>query len=150
MTKKILMRVGDYSEDCEIMVPFQALQMLGYRVDAVCSGKRTGDKIRTPIHDFEGDQTYSEKPGHNFALNATFDDIHPERYDALIIPAGACAGVSPLERKGPRHRASLCDTRQADSRHLSRPADPRRRRVNQWSHGLCLPCRWPRSETRRR
>lgn len=88
MTKRILMLVGDYGEDYEIMVPFQALLMLGYRVDAVCPGKHSGDKIRTAIHDFEGDQTYSEKRGHNFTLNATFDDIHAERYDALVIPGG--------------------------------------------------------------
>ena len=88
MSKKILMLVGDFGEDYEIMVPFQALQMVGYKVDAVCPGKRAGEKIRTAIHDFEGDQTYSEKLGHHFALNATFDDIDPEHYDALVIPGG--------------------------------------------------------------
>jgi deglycase len=86
--KKLLMLVGDYVEDYEVMVPFQALQMVGHRVDAVCPGKRAGDSVRTAIHDFEGDQTYSEKRGHNFALNATFDQIKPEEYDALIIPGG--------------------------------------------------------------
>jgi protease I len=86
--KKLLMLVGDYVEDYEVMVPFQALQMVGHRVDAVCPGKRAGDSVRTAIHDFEGDQTYSEKRGHNFALNATFDDVSPESYDALVIPGG--------------------------------------------------------------
>jgi len=85
---KLLMLVGDYVEDYEVMVPFQALQMVGHTVHAVCPNKKSGDHVRTAIHDFEGDQTYSEKPGHNFALNATFDDIKPEDYDALVIPGG--------------------------------------------------------------
>src|SRR5215207_5088232 len=76
--KKILMLVGDFVEDYEVMVPFQALLMVGHRVDAVCPGKKAGDKVRTAVHDFEGDQTYSEKPGHNFALNADFADVRPE------------------------------------------------------------------------
>jgi len=88
MPKKILMLVGDYVEDYEVMVPFQALQMVGHRVDAVCPGKKAGDKVRTSIHDFEGDQTYSEKPGHNFALNATFAEVKAPAYDALMIPGG--------------------------------------------------------------
>lgn len=86
--KKILMLVGDYVEDYEVMVPFQALQMVGHEVHAVCPDKEAGDTVRTAIHDFEGDQTYSEKPGHNFALNATFDDINEADYDALVIPGG--------------------------------------------------------------
>ncbi len=86
--KKILMIVGDYVEDYEVMVPFQALQMVGHRVDAVCPDKKAGDKVRTAVHDFEGDQTYSEKPGHAFALNASFADVRPEQYDALVIPGG--------------------------------------------------------------
>jgi protease I len=85
---KLLMLVGDYVEDYEVMVPFQALQMVGHTVHAVCPDKKSGDKVRTAIHDFEGDQTYSEKPGHNFALNATFDEIHPAQYDGLVIPGG--------------------------------------------------------------
>jgi protease I len=86
--KKILMLVGDYVEDYEVMVPFQALQMVGHTVHAVCPGKKVGEKVRTAVHDFEGDQTYSEKPGHNFALNATFDEVKTENYDALVIPGG--------------------------------------------------------------
>ena len=86
--KKILMLVGDFVEDYEVMVPFQALQMVGHTVHAVCAGKKAGDKVRTAIHDFEGDQTYSEKPGHNFVLNATFAEVKPEEYDALVIPGG--------------------------------------------------------------
>lgn len=88
MSKKILMLVGDFSEDYEVMVPFQALQMVGHTVHAVCPEKKSGEKIRTAIHDFEGDQTYSEKPGHNFALNATFAEVKPEEYDALLISGG--------------------------------------------------------------
>jgi protease I len=86
--KKILMLVGDFVEDYEVMVPFQALQMVGHTVHAVCPGKKAGEKVRTAVHDFEGDQTYSEKPGHNFTLNATFDNINPADYDALVIPGG--------------------------------------------------------------
>jgi protease I len=86
--KKILMLVGDYVEDYEVMVPFQALLMVGHIVHAVCPGKRAGEHVRTAIHDFEGDQTYSEKPGHNFNLNATFAEIKPQDYDALVIPGG--------------------------------------------------------------
>jgi protease I len=86
--KKILMLVGDYVEDYEVMVPFQALLAVGHEVHAVCPDKKAGETVRTAIHDFEGDQTYSEKPGHNFQLNATFDDIKAEDYDALVIPGG--------------------------------------------------------------
>ena len=88
MAKKILMLVGDYVEDYEVMVPFQALQMVGHTVHAVCPDKKEGQTVRTAIHDFEGDQTYSEKPGHNFRLNATFSDIREQDYDALVIPGG--------------------------------------------------------------
>jgi protease I len=86
--KNILMLVGDYVEDYEVMVPFQALLMVGHNVHAVCPGKKSGESVRTAIHDFEGDQTYSEKRGHNFALNATFDEIRADEYDALVIPGG--------------------------------------------------------------
>ena len=86
--RKILMLVGDFGEDYEIMVPFQALTMVGHDVHAVCPGKKAGEAIRTAIHDFEGDQTYSEKRGHNFQLNATFDEIKPQDYDALVLPGG--------------------------------------------------------------
>ncbi|MBD2519218.1 DJ-1/PfpI family protein [Nostoc sp. FACHB-973] len=86
--KKLLMLVGDYVEDYEVMVPFQALQMVGHTVHAVCPNKKAGDKVRTAVHDFEGDQTYSEKPGHNFTLNATFAEVKAETYDALVIPGG--------------------------------------------------------------
>lgn len=88
MPKKILQLVGDFAEDYEVMVPFQALQMVGHTVHAVCPGKKAGEKVRTAVHDFEGDQTYSEKPGHNFTLNATFDNVKPEEYDALVISGG--------------------------------------------------------------
>ncbi|HET6408826.1 MAG TPA: DJ-1/PfpI family protein [Chthoniobacteraceae bacterium] len=86
--KRVLMITGDFVEDYENMVPFQALLMVGHTVHTVCPGKKAGDKIRTAIHDFEGDQTYSEKPGHNFALNATFSDVRGEDYDALVLPGG--------------------------------------------------------------
>jgi len=86
--KKILVLAGDYVEDYELMVPFQMLEMVGHKVDVVCPGKKSGDVVRTAIHDFEGDQTYSEKRGHNFALNADFDKVKGEDYDALVIPGG--------------------------------------------------------------
>ena len=86
--KKILMLVGDFVEDYEVMVSFQALLMVGHTIHAVCPNKKAGEKVRTAIHDFEGDQTYSEKPGHNFTLNATFSQVKPADYDALVIPGG--------------------------------------------------------------
>ncbi len=85
---KILMLVGDFVEDYEVMVPFQTLLMLGYTVHAVCPEKLSGQSVRTAIHDFEGDQTYSEKPGHNFSLNADFASVKEDEYDALVIPGG--------------------------------------------------------------
>lgn len=88
MAKNILMIAGDFGEDYETMVPFQMLQMVGHTVHAVCPDKRAGETVKTAIHDFEGDQTYTEKPGHNFALNATFDDIDESDYDALVLPGG--------------------------------------------------------------
>ena len=87
-SKKILMLVGDYVEDYEVMVPFQALLMVGHTVHAACPDKKAGEKVRTAVHDFEGDQTYSEKPGHNFALNATFAESDATSYDALVLPGG--------------------------------------------------------------
>jgi len=86
--KKLLLLAGDYVEDYEIMVPFQALLAVGHQVHAVCPGKAAGEHVLTAIHDFEGAQTYSEKPGHRFALNASFADIKPEDYDGLVIPGG--------------------------------------------------------------
>lgn len=88
MGKKILMICGDFCEDYETMVPFQALQAVGHIVHAVCPDKKAGDVIATAIHDFEGQQTYSEKRGHNFALNASFADVRAADYDALVIPGG--------------------------------------------------------------
>src|SRR6478735_10675512 len=86
--KRILLLAGDFVEDYEIMVPFQMLLMIGHQVHAVCPGKKEGETVATAIHDFEGDQTYSEKRGHNFRLNATFDEINEKSYDALVIPGG--------------------------------------------------------------
>ena len=86
--KKILFLVGDFVEDYEVMVPFQMLVMVGHDVHTVCPGKKAGQQVRTAVHDFEGDQTYSEKPGHNFTLNADFDAVNTADYDALVIPGG--------------------------------------------------------------
>ena len=96
---KVLMLVGDFVEDYEVMVPFQALQMVGHTVHAVCPGKQAGDKVRTAIHDFEGDQTYTEKRGHDFALNATFSDVRAEDYDALLIPGGRAPEYLRLDER---------------------------------------------------
>ncbi len=108
-SKKILMIVGDYVEDYEVMVPFQTLLAVGHHVDAVCPNKKAGEKVRTAIHDFEGDQTYSEKRGHDFALNATFDAIEAASYDALVLPGGRAPEylrLSPAVLDVVRHFAS--------------------------------------------
>lgn len=87
-SKRILMMAGDFTEDYELMVPFQALEMIGFKVDAACPGKKAGECVRTAVHDFEGDQTYTEKPGHNFLLNASFEALRPEEYSGLYLPGG--------------------------------------------------------------
>lgn len=86
--KKLLMIVGDFVEDYEVMVPFQALLAVGHTVHAVCPGRKAGDKVKTAIHDFEGDQTYSEKPGHQFTLNQSFENVKVKEYDGLVLPGG--------------------------------------------------------------
>src|SRR5205807_6631796 len=97
--KKILFLVGDFAEDYEVMVPFQALTMLGHIVHAVCPGKKAGEKIKTAIHDFEGDQTYTEKRGHNFVLNASFAEVKAEGYDALMIAGGTAPEYLRLDNR---------------------------------------------------
>ncbi|HSP58315.1 MAG TPA: DJ-1/PfpI family protein [Halomonas sp.] len=96
---KLLLIAGDFVEDYEIMVPFQALQAMGHGVDAVCPEKREGDSIKTAIHDFEGDQTYTEKPGHHFTLNATFAETDPADYDGLVIPGGRAPEYLRLDER---------------------------------------------------
>lgn len=88
MTKKVLLLCGDFTEDYETMVPYQALSMLGYQVDAVCPDKKAGDTVATAVHDFLGEQTYTELRGHNFALTASFDDVKTENYEGLFITGG--------------------------------------------------------------
>ena len=122
------MLVGDYVEDYEVMVPFQALLMVGHVVHAVCPNKRAGDSVRTAIHDFEGDQTYSEKRGHNFTLNATFDDVRPENYDGLVIPGGRAPEYIRLNARVLEIVRHFASCRQADRSHLSRRAIAGRRR----------------------
>ena len=97
--KRILMLVGDFGEDYEIMVPFQALLAVGHTVHAACPDKQAGEWVATAIHDFEGHQTYSEKPGHRFTLNATFADVKPDDYDALVIPGGRAPEYLRLNAK---------------------------------------------------
>lgn len=116
--KRVLMLVGDYVEDYEVMLPFQMLLMCGHRVEAVCPDKKAGQSVPTAIHDFEGDQTYSEKRGHNFTLNATFAEVRAENYDALVLPGGRSPEYLRLDSRvmeisrafagGPRPLAALC------------------------------------------
>jgi hypothetical protein len=137
MGKKILMLVGDFVEDYEAMVPFQALQMVGHTMHAVCPDKKSGETVRTAIHDFEGDQTYSEKVGHNFRLNATFSEIEPSSYDALVIPGG----------RAPEY---LCILQQADSCNLPWGANSCCGRRTQRKGMLGIPGMWPRGRGRGR
>jgi protease I len=97
--KKVLFLTGDFTEDYETMVPFQMLEMVGYTVHTVCPNKKKGDTIKTAIHDFEGDQTYTEKPGHNFALNYSFDDVIMGDYDGLVIAGGRAPEYLRLNEK---------------------------------------------------
>ncbi len=99
MSKNVLMIAGDFVEDYEIMVPYQMLLMLGINVDVVAPDKKSGDVIKTAIHDFEGDATYTEKRGHNFILNADFETINPENYDGLVIPGGRAPEYIRLNQK---------------------------------------------------
>lgn len=99
MVKKILMIVGDFVEDYEVMVPFQILTMVGHQVDAVCPGKKAGETVKTAVHDFIGDQTYVELSGHRFKLTADFDKVKPENYDALVIPGGRAPEYLRLNKR---------------------------------------------------
>lgn len=99
MSKKILFLTGDFTEDYETMVPFQMLEMVGYTVHTVCPDKKAGDIVKTAIHDFEGDQTYTEKPGHNFALNYSFDEVDMTSYDGLVIAGGRAPEYLRLNEK---------------------------------------------------
>jgi protease I len=110
MMAKVLMITGDFVEDYENMVPFQALQAMGHEVDAVCPDKKAGDTIATAIHDFEGDQTYTEKPGHNFTLNADFAAIDVTSYDALYIPGGRAPEYLRLNPEVLSHIKHFFDT----------------------------------------
>ena len=109
--KKILMIVGDFVEDYEVMVPFQALRMVGHTVHAVCPGKGPGERVRTAIHDFEGDQTYSEKPGHLFAVTTAFDNVKPAEYDALVLPGGRAPEYLRLDESVLKLVRHFVDTR---------------------------------------
>ncbi len=113
---------GDYVEDYEVMVPFQALTALGYVVHVVCPGKKAGEKIRTAVHDFEGDQTYSEKPGHDFTLNATFAKTKAASYDAIVIPGGRAPEYIRLNKAVLDMVRHFDVERKPIARDLSRPA----------------------------
>lgn len=109
--KKLLMLVGDYVEDYEVMVPFQALQAVGHTVHAVCPGKKAGDTLRTAVHDFDGAQTYSEKPGHTFTVNATFTDVEAAQYDGLVVPGGRAPEYLRLDSQVIRVVRHFAETR---------------------------------------
>ena len=148
--KKILFLVGDFAEDYEVMVPFQALTMLGHIVHAVCPGKKAGEKIKTAIHDFEGDQTYTEKPGHNFVLNAAFAEARAEDYDALMIAGGRAPEYLRLDNRLIDIVRSFASQEQADRGDLSCGANPCRGRRNPRAAGLGLFCLCPGSALGRR
>ena len=119
------MLVGDYVEDYEVMVPYQMLLMVGHQVNTVCPGKKPGDFVRTAVHDFEGDQTYSEKHGHNFTLNADFDAVDPVRYDGLVIPGGRAPEYLRLNRAHIADSPPFHGKGKTAGRDLPRPANPR-------------------------
>ena len=122
MTKKILMLCGDYGEDYETMVPFQTMLAIGYTVHAVCPDKKAGDYVMTAIHDFEGAQTYSEKPGHRFTLNANFADVNTAQYDGLLIPGGRGPEYLRLNARVLANHEGVCRYRQTHRRGLPRRA----------------------------
>jgi len=134
--KEILLLVGDFAEDYEVMVPFQALTALGHIVHAVCPGKKAGEKIKTAIHDFEGDQTYTEKPGHNFTLNASFAEGKPDDYDALMIAGGRAPEYLRLDKRVIAIARSFSRGEQADRSDLPCRANPCRGRCNPWPTGF--------------
>ncbi|MBX3414476.1 MAG: DJ-1/PfpI family protein [Pirellulales bacterium] len=119
--KKILMLVGDYVEDYEAMVPYQLLLAAGHSVDVVCPGKRSGESVKTAIHDFEGDQTYSEKRGHNFVVTANFDEVRPEQYDGLIVPGGRAPEYLRLDPRVLEIVRHFGDARKAIASHCHGP-----------------------------
>src|SRR5579875_2010807 len=148
--KKILMLVGDYVEDYEVMVPFQALLMVGHKVDAVCPDRKAGQTVRTAIHDFEGDQTYSEKRGHNFTLNATFAEVRPESYDALVLPGGRAPEYLRLHEEVLGMVRHFCRSQEADCRYLPCRTAPGCCRHRPGPQLLGLPRHRPRCEGCRR
>ena len=150
MAKKILMLVGDFVEDYEVMVPFQALRAVGHTVDAVCPGKSAGQSVRTAVHDFEGDQTYSEKPGHNFTLNATFDDIRERDYDALVIPGGRAPEYLRLNPRVLEMVRHFANHDKPIAAHVPRRADSRCREGDRGQADQRLSGLFARSGARRR
>jgi len=99
MAKKVLLIVGDYVEDYEAMVPFQAMGSVGIEVDAIAPDRKSGEVVPTAVHDFTGDQTYKELRGHNFAINKNFDEVDPAEYDGLYIAGGRSAEYIRLNKR---------------------------------------------------
>ena len=139
--KKILMLVGEFSEEYEIFVFEQAMHAVGHTVHVVCPDKKAGENIKTSLHDFEGDQTYTEKPGHLYTLNKTFAEVDPAEYDAVYCAGGRGPGIHPDRPARAADRPALPRGRQADLHHLPRRADPdrgRRRGEGQAGRGAAL------------
>lgn len=86
--KKILMLVGEFTEEYEIFVYQQAMEAVGHTVHVVCPDKKAGDIIATSLHDFEGHQTYTEKMGHYFQINKSFDEVKLDQYHAVYAAGG--------------------------------------------------------------
>jgi protease I len=144
---KLLLLAGDFVEDYEIMVPFQALQMVGHTVDAVCPGKKKGEQVRTAIHDFEGDQTYTEKRGHNFTLNATFDEVNAEDYDGLVVPGGRAPEYLRLNEDVLNIVRHFADAGKPIAALCHGPQTAGRGRSAEGPPVECLPCMRPRGGT---
>ncbi len=147
---KLLMLVGDYVEDYEVMVPFQALQMVGHTVHAVCPDKKAGQFVRTAIHDFEGDQTYTEKRGHNFTLNATFADIQPRTTTPSSSPAAARPNTSASIPKSSTSFATSAEADKPIAALCHGAATPRRRARHLRQARKRLSSLRPRRRARRR
>lgn len=99
MAKRILLLVGDYVEDYEAMVPYQAMLSVGLSVDTIAPDRKKGDTVPTAVHDFVGDQTYRETPGHNFGITADFDAVDPATYDGLYIAGGRAPEYIRLNKR---------------------------------------------------
>ncbi|MFB6346441.1 MAG: DJ-1/PfpI family protein [bacterium] len=88
LDERLLLITGDYAEDYEVMVPYQALQMVGYPVDTVAPNKKPGDSIHTAVHYSEDADTYLEREGHPFEINSNLNTVDVADYVGLVLPGG--------------------------------------------------------------